>query len=80
VDAAYKFITWSSQPGPMAEQTKYISYGPANKDAGPKIDPAVLPDLPTAPENMTNVLYVDPQFWADNGDQLRERFNAWLAK
>jgi putative spermidine/putrescine transport system substrate-binding protein len=80
VEAAYKFISWSSQPGPMAEQTKYISYGPANKDAGPKIDPAVLPDLPTAPQNMSNVLYVDPQFWADNGDQLRERFNAWLAK
>jgi putative spermidine/putrescine transport system substrate-binding protein len=80
LDAAYKFISWSSQPGPMAEQTKYISYGPANKDAGPKIDPAVLPDLPTAPDNMKNVLAVDPQFWADNGDQLRERFNAWLSK
>jgi putative spermidine/putrescine transport system substrate-binding protein len=80
VDAAYKFITWASQPAPMAEQTKYISYGPANKDAGPSISPEVLKDLPTAPENMTNVLYVDPQFWADNGDQLRERFNAWLSK
>jgi putative spermidine/putrescine transport system substrate-binding protein len=80
VDAAYKFITWSSQPKPMAEQTKYISYGPANKDAVPAIDPATLPDLPTAPENMKNALSVDPQFWADNGDQLRERFNAWLAK
>ena len=80
LDAAYKFIAWSSQPKPMAEQTKYISYGPANKDSNPMIDPAVLPDLPTAPDNMKNVLYVDPQFWADNGDQLRERFNAWLAK
>ena len=23
---------------------------------------------------------VDPQFWADHGDELKERFNAWLAK
>jgi putative spermidine/putrescine transport system substrate-binding protein len=80
IDAAYKFIAWSSQPAPMAEQTKYISYGPSNKDAVPAIDPAVLPDLPTAPDNMKNALMVDPQFWADNGDQLRERFNTWLTK
>jgi putative spermidine/putrescine transport system substrate-binding protein len=80
VEGAYKFISWSSQPAPMAEQTKYISYGPANKDAIPNISPDVLKDLPTAPDNMKTVLIVDPQFWADNGDQLRERFNAWLAK
>jgi putative spermidine/putrescine transport system substrate-binding protein len=80
LEAAYKFVSWASQPGPQAEQTKYISYGPANKDAGANISPEILKDLPTAPENMTNVLIQDQQFWADNGDQLRERFNAWLAK
>ena len=35
VDVAYKFITYASQPDKMANQTKYISYGPANKDAIP---------------------------------------------
>ena len=80
VDLAYKFITYSSQPDKMANQTKYISYGPANKDAIPNVDPAVLPNLPTAPDNMTTALIVDPQFWADKGEELRTRFNAWLAK
>jgi putative spermidine/putrescine transport system substrate-binding protein len=80
VDLAYKFISYSSQPDKMANQTKYISYGPANKDAIPNVDPAVLPNLPTAPENMTTALIVDPQFWADKGEELRTRFNAWLAK
>jgi putative spermidine/putrescine transport system substrate-binding protein len=80
VDTAYEFVAYSSQPDKMANQTKYISYGPANKDAIPNIDPAVLKDLPTAPDNMGNVLIVDPQFWADNGEELRERFNAWLAQ
>jgi putative spermidine/putrescine transport system substrate-binding protein len=79
LDAAYKFVNYATQAGAQADLTKYISYGPANKDATPNIDPAVLKDLPTAPENMSNVLVLDPQFWADNGDQLRERFNAWLA-
>lgn len=80
MDAAYKFITFASQPKPMAEQTKYISYGPANKAAAPEIDPAILPDLPSAPDNLKTVFYPDPQFWGDKGDELRERFNAWLAQ
>ncbi|MGH6934255.1 MAG: ABC transporter substrate-binding protein [Dongiaceae bacterium] len=80
VDLAYKFIAYASQPDKMADQTNYISYGPANRDAVPNIDPAVLPDLPTAPENMTNALIADPIFWADHSEELLERFNAWLAQ
>ena len=80
LDAAYRFITYASDPQRMAEQTKYISYGPANKDAIPKVTPEVLPHLPTADVNMGTALIVDPQFWGDNGEQLRERFNAWLAQ
>jgi putative spermidine/putrescine transport system substrate-binding protein len=80
LDLAYKFITYSSQPDKMADQTNYISYGPANRDAIPNVNPDVLTSLPTAPENMTNALIVDPQFWADKGEELRERFNAWLAQ
>jgi putative spermidine/putrescine transport system substrate-binding protein len=80
VDLAYKFISYASQPDKMANLTKYISYGPANKDAIPNVDPAVLPDLPTAPDNMKNALIIDPNFWGDKGDELRERFNAWLAQ
>ena len=64
----------------MANQTKYISYGPANKDAAPLVEATILPDLPSAPDNLKTVFNVDPQFWADHGDELKERFNAWLAK
>ena len=60
LDAAYKFLSFASGPEPQAEQTKYISYGPANMDAVPNIDPAVLPNLPTAPDNMKTALVVDP--------------------
>jgi putative spermidine/putrescine transport system substrate-binding protein len=80
MDAAYKFLSYASQPQAMANQTKYISYGPANMDAIPNVEPAILPHLPTAPDNMTNILTLDPQFWADKGEELRERFNAWLAQ
>lgn len=80
VDLAMQFISYASQPAPMADQTNYISYGPANKDAVPNINKDVLGDLPTAPANMTTALVVDANFWADHGEELREKFAAWLAQ
>jgi putative spermidine/putrescine transport system substrate-binding protein len=80
IEEAYRFIAYSSDPGRMAEQTKHIAYGPANKDAIPSVEPAVLTKLPTAPDNMKTAWQLDPQFWADRGDELKERFNAWLSK
>ncbi len=80
IEEAYRFITYASQPAPMAEQTKHIAYGPANTEAIPNVEAATVPNLPTAPDNMKTALMIDPQFWADNKDQIRERFNAWLAK
>ena len=80
LEEAYRFIKFASDPVRMADQTNYIAYGPANTDAIPNVNPKTLPNLPTAPDNLKTAYNVDPQFWADNGDQLKERFNAWLAK
>jgi putative spermidine/putrescine transport system substrate-binding protein len=80
VEEAYRFISFASQAGPMADQTKYVAYAPANGDAIPNVDAAKVPNLPTAPDNMKTAFSIDYQFWADNKDQLTERFNAWLAK
>lgn len=77
---AEKFIAFASDAKNQAEQTKYISYGPANTAALPNIAPDVLKDLPTNPANMTNSWQLDSAFWSDHGDELRERFNAWIAK
>nr|WP_245322829.1 ABC transporter substrate-binding protein [Bradyrhizobium valentinum] len=79
-DDAYKFIAFAASPAVQADQTRYISYGPANKDAAAHVDPAILPHLPTAPDNMRNALLLDAHFWSDKGDDLRQRFTAWLAK
>ena len=70
-----------AQPDAQADQTKYISYGPANKDAIPNIDPAIAAGpADGARQHEQRPCCVDPQFWADKGEELRERFNAWLAQ
>jgi putative spermidine/putrescine transport system substrate-binding protein len=80
LEAAYRFIAFASDPVRMAEQTRYITYGPVNLDALQHVDPSVLPYLPTAEANMKNALILNPQFWSEHGDQLRDRFNSWLAQ
>ncbi len=80
LEEAYRFVAFASGAGPQAEQTNHIAYGPANMDAIPNVNPNTVPNLPTAPDNLKTAFNVDPQFWADNKDQLKERFNAWLAK
>jgi putative spermidine/putrescine transport system substrate-binding protein len=79
-DLAYKFIAFATNPKRMGEQTKYAAYGPLHKDASKYVDPKVLPDLPTAPENLKNSYVSDLQFWADNREALTVRFETWMAK
>ena len=37
------------------------------------------PHMPTDPKNFKTALLNNSDFWADNQDELNERFNAWLA-
>ena len=80
MEEAYRFVAYSSDPQRMANQTQFISYGPSNTDAIPMVAADMLPNLPTAPENLKTAWQLDSQFWADHGDEIKERFNAWLAQ
>jgi putative spermidine/putrescine transport system substrate-binding protein len=79
-EAAYKFIAFAGRADRQADQTNYISYGPGNKNAIPNINPNILTHLPTNPDNMKTGFIINAQFWADNLDTLRERFNVWVAQ
>lgn len=57
-----------------------IAYGPANKQAIELLPPERLSLMPTAPENIANQVAIDVTFWADYGEQLEQRFNAWAAR
>ncbi|OAF17014.1 spermidine/putrescine ABC transporter substrate-binding protein [Bradyrhizobium centrolobii] len=79
-DAAYRFLAFIGSPQPQADLTRYVPYGPTNKAAIALVDPTMLPHLPTAPDHIANALRNDPAFWTEKGDELRQRFTAWLAK
>ncbi|QND68740.1 ABC transporter substrate-binding protein [Mesorhizobium loti] len=77
-DLAYKFIETAMQPQLQAEQQKYISYGPTLLATTGLLSADKLKDLPTSPENLKTAIPNDAQFWADNGEELEQRFISWL--
>jgi len=86
-EAALDFVAFSTATEQLAAQASWISYGPARKSSEGMIGTyhaddslKMAPHMPTASANFANALQNDFEFWADNQDQLNERFNAWLAQ
>ena len=84
-ELALDFLGFSTATEQLAAQASYISYGPARMSSAPLVgkyhnkDIDMGPQMPTAPNNLENAVQNNFEFWADNQDQLNERFNAWLA-
>jgi putative spermidine/putrescine transport system substrate-binding protein len=79
-EPAYKFIAFASDPTTQKNLPLHIAYGVTTKAAAKQIDPKVLPELPSAPDNLVNAIEIDPAFWVENIDRLAERFNKWAAR
>src|SRR3989344_3954696 len=80
----YDFDSWAIPKGAKSQQQKAyaenIAYGPANTQAVSLLDEKRLAQMPTAPENIADQVAMDVTFWADYGEQLEQRFNAWAAR
>lgn len=81
-----KYIRWATDTQRLADQAKFISYGPARKSSAPLVGKHadlgidMKPHMPTAVANSTRTLLFNYEWWADNRDDMDERFQAWLAK
>ena len=86
LEEVYKFVRFATDTQRLADQAKYISYGPARKSSAglvgkhAELGVDMAPHMPTHPANAKNVLLKDINFWADNKDELAEKFESWLAK
>jgi putative spermidine/putrescine transport system substrate-binding protein len=78
--AAERILAYIMQPKVMADFNNKVAYGPTRASAIQYIDPAVRPYLPTTPENTTNALSTNENWWADHYEEVNEKFQNWLAK
>ena len=80
------FVYFATDTQRLADQAKYISYGPARQSSAPLVGEhadlgiEMAPHMPTDPENASNTLLYNYEFWADYRDDIDAKFQAWLAQ
>jgi len=91
-EAAFDFVGFATAPEQQAGQAKFINYGPMRLSAFDIIaagepwfeaeggNQNVLPHMPNRAEVMGGSVFANPDWWADNGDAIAERFEAWKAQ
>jgi putative spermidine/putrescine transport system substrate-binding protein len=83
---ALDFVKFATDTQRLADQAKYISYGPARASSAPLVGKhanlgiEMAPHMPTDPENAKNTFLYNYEFWADYRDDIDAKFQAWLAK
>jgi len=83
---ALDYIMFATDTQRLADQTKYISYGPARKSSAPLVGKHadlginMAPHMPTDPKNAKTTLLYNYEFWADNRDDIDAKFQAWLTR
>jgi putative spermidine/putrescine transport system substrate-binding protein len=86
LNRALHFIRFATDTQRLADQAKWISYGPARQSSAPLVGEhaelgiAMAPHMPTDPENAQNTFLYNYEWWADYRDDLDARFQAWLAQ
>ncbi|MBW8639968.1 extracellular solute-binding protein [Hoeflea sp. WL0058] len=84
--AAMDYIYFATDTQRLADQAKYISYGPARKSSAPLVGKhadlgiEMAPHMPTDPNNAKNTFLYNYEWWADNRDDLDAKFQAWLTQ
>ena len=80
------YVKFATDTQRLADQAKYISYGPARKSSAPLVSThatlgiEMAPHMPTDPNNAENTFVNNYEWWADYRDDLDAKFQAWLAR
>ncbi|MGB1265336.1 MAG: extracellular solute-binding protein [Nereida ignava] len=83
---AKDFIYFATDTQRLADQAKYISYGPARLSSAPLVGQHatlgidMAQHMPTDPANAQNTFLYNYEFWADYRDDIDAKFQAWLAQ
>lgn len=84
MDVVLDYLRFSTDTQRLADQAKYISYGPARASSSDLVSThadlgiEMGPHMPTHPDNYQTPIELNNDFWTDYGDELRERFANWM--
>jgi putative spermidine/putrescine transport system substrate-binding protein len=84
---ALDFLQHSSSPQSLAEQARYVTYGPMRASSVDIIagnEPwfhngkNVYDHIPNTPEKLAVSIMADPYWWSSDGWKISERYNTWM--
>jgi putative spermidine/putrescine transport system substrate-binding protein len=85
-EAVLAFVRFATDTQRLADQAKYIPYGPARSSSAPLVGKHaelgidMARHMPTDPGNAENTFIYNYEWWADYRDDLDARFQSWLAQ
>ena len=86
LDEVLEFIRFATGTRPLADQAKYIAYGPARRSSMKLVSTHaetgvdMRPHLPTSPANFRTAILKDTEWYGSLYDRIKARFDAWLAE
>ena len=86
LDDVLEFVRFATGTRPLAEQSRYIPYGPARRSSMKLVSTHaqtgvdMRPHLPTTPRHFRTAIRKDTEWYASLYDRIRARFDAWLAE
>ncbi len=84
--AVLDFVRFATDTQRLAEQAKYIPYGPARVSSAPLVGQHaelgidMARHMPTDPRNSENTFLYNYEWWANYRDDLDARFQVWLSQ
>lgn len=76
-ELARQFIEFTLRPDRQAAIARLIPYGPTNQKALAILPDSITQRLPSSPVNMSRMVVRDNAWWAQNIDQVEERWRLW---
>ncbi len=85
LERALEFLAYAARPESMAAMSQYISYSPVRHSAVALVGShetgiEMEPHMPATPERLERSVFNDWEWWADYGEEINDRFGAWLAR
>lgn len=86
LDRVLAYLKFATDTQRLADQAKYIAYGPSRTSSAPLVGKHaelgidMAPHMPTDPKNSKTAMMNNYVWWADYRDDLDAKFQAWLAQ
>jgi putative spermidine/putrescine transport system substrate-binding protein len=84
--AALDYIAYATGSAPLAGVASWVGFGPARHSSlalvknNPETGAAMLPLLPTAPENFRHAFAIDDGWWLAHGAAIAPRWREFVSR